>query len=781
MSAPVDQQLRHARDRLAALDRERAETRATIAELERLTGGPQMASAEERVALFASLFRGRPDVFATRWESRTQAGRSGWAPRCDNEWKPGVCEKPRVKCAACTHRRFVAFSEVEVRRHLEGRQTIGIYPLLSDETCRLVAIDLDGPTWKEDATALREAAMEAGAPVLVERSRSGRGAHVWVLFSRPVAARAARAIGSWLLTQAMSRRSISMDSYDRLFPNQDTMPTGGFGNLIALPLQHARRAEGCTVFLDDALEPYIDQWTYLAGVGLFDADRAQALASESERTGGALGLAHWTDATARPRPRPLTSRVATPTTVAVGLGGRVEIPLAGLPVDLRDRLRRTAAFANPEFFERERARLSTHKTPRVIACHQQPGDMLLLPRGCLNAARDELEHAAVTVVIDDARTSGFPIDAAFTGTLSADQRAAVDALAGHETGVLVAPPGSGKTVMATALIARRGCSTLVLVHRRPLLEQWVKRLARFLDLDPTQIGSPTTEPGSSGVDVAMVQTLTRREDTVALLGRYGHLVVDECHHVPAVSVERLLREVPARHVTGLTATPRRRDGHHPIISMQCGPVRHTLIRTHAAETAVRRVVVERRTSFDPAVLPTDPGIQEILSAIASDPERTKRIADDVVAELAEGRYPLVLTERRAQLDALAKLLEPSVTRLIVLHGGMGVRARRHADELLAQTEPRVVLATGRYIGEGFDDPRLDTLVLAMPIAWKGTMTQYAGRLHRHHDAKHEIRILDYVDHEIPVLRRMYAKRQRAYAKLGYRTADTQATISLALT
>ena len=780
MSAPVDQQLQHARERLAALERERADTRATIMELERLTGGLRMATAEGRVALFASLFRGRPDVFATRWESRTQAGRSGWAPRCDNEWRPGVCEKPRVKCAACTQRRFVAFCEAEVRKHLEGRQTIGIYPLLSDETCRLVAIDLDGPTWKEDANALRECAVEAGVPVLVERSRSGRGAHVWVLFSQPVAARVARAIGSWLLTQAMSRRSISMNSYDRLFPNQDTMPTGGFGNLIALPLQHARRAEGCTVFLDDAMEPHIDQWTYLAGVERLDADRAEALASESERAGGTLGMAHWTDAKTRPLTRPLTARLATPMTVTVRLGGRVEIPLPGLPAALRDRLRRTAAFANPEFFERERARLSTHKTPRVIACHEQIGDVLLLPRGCLIAARDELEHAGVTVLIDDARAGGSSIQAAFTGTLSADQLDAVDALAGHEMGVLVAPPGSGKTVMATALIARRGCSTLVLVHRRPLLEQWVKRLALFLDLDPTQIGSPATVPGSSGVDVAMVQTLTRREDTVALLGRYGYVVVDECHHVPAVSVERLLREVPARHITGLTATPRRRDGHHPIISMQCGPDRHTLTSTHTAETTVRRVIVERRTNFDPAVLPTDPGIQEILSAVALDPERTKRIADDVVAELAEGRYPLVLTERREQLDALAKLLEPNVAQLIVLHGGMGVRARRHADGLLAGTEPRVVLATGRYIGEGFDEPRLDTLVLAMPIAWKGTMTQYAGRLHRHHDAKHEIRILDYVDHEIPVLRRMYAKRQRAYTKLGYRTADTHVTSALAL-
>ena len=320
VSATVDQQLQLARDRLVVLDRERAETRATIAELERRTGGPQLSTAEGRVALFASMFRGRPDVFATRWESSTQPGRSGWAPRCANEWRPGVCEKPRVKCAVCTHRRFVAFCEAEVRRHLEGRQTIGIYPLLSDETCRLVAIDLDGPSWREDAAALRDCAVEAGVPVLVERSRSGQGAHVWVLFSRPVAARIARAIGSWLLTQAMSRRAISMDSYDRLFPNQDTMPAGGFGNLIALPLQHARRGDGCTVFLDDALEPHIDQWTYLAGVQPLDAGRAEALAVESERTGGTLGLAHWTQAAALPVTRPLTARLATAVTVTVRLG-----------------------------------------------------------------------------------------------------------------------------------------------------------------------------------------------------------------------------------------------------------------------------------------------------------------------------------------------------------------------------------------------------------------------------------------------------------------------------
>jgi superfamily II DNA or RNA helicase len=322
-------------------------------------------------------------------------------------------------------------------------------------------------------------------------------------------------------------------------------------------------------------------------------------------------------------------------------------------------------------------------------------------------------------------------------------------------------------VMATALLAKRGRSTLVLVHRRPLLEQWINRLAKFLDISPDQIGSPATTLGSSGVDVAMVQTLTRREHVD--LSRYGHVIVDECHHVPAFSVERLLRDLPARAITGLTATPQRRDGHHPIIAMQCGPIRHTLSRSEQIETATRRVLITRDSGFDPNQLPVDPDIQEILSAVAADDARTRRIATDVVAELTEDRYPLVLTERREHLNAIAGLLKAETDRIVVLHGGMGVKAQRRADAMLSSDGPRVVLATGRYIGEGFDDPRLDTLMLAMPIAWKGTMTQYAGRLDRHHDAKHEMRIVDYVDHAVPVLRRMYAKRQRTYSSLGYTT------------
>lgn len=772
VSEASEQRLLLARDRLAALDVERGRLRDEIAALEQQVGGPQIATAAGRVALFRELFAGRPDVFATRWESRTQPGRAGWSPRCENEWHPGVCHKPKVKCADCRARRFVAYSDAEVRAHLEGRQTVGIYPLLADETCRLVAIDLDGARWRDDAKALREAAEEHRVPVLVERSRSGDGAHVWVLFDEPVPARTARAIGSWLLTGAMRRRCIGLGSYDRLFPNQDTMPAGGFGNLIALPLQRARREEGCTVFLDDGLEPHADQWSHLAAATRLDRESAAELGQRAERDGGPLGLG------AR---KPADASVPVPrgTRVQATLDGRLHVDIAGIPADLVDQLRRTAAFANPQFHERERARLPTHATPRVIACHEQAADALVLPRGCHDPIQEVLQAAGLGLELDDQRRAGSSIRVSCAAELSAQQRRAVAAMARHDIGVLVAPPGSGKTVMATKLIADRARSALILVHRRPLRDQWIARLEDFLGLDSYEIGSPT-EPGRSGIDIATIQTLTRRDDLPDLLDGYGHLVIDECHHASAVSVERVLREAPARYVTGLTATPMRRDGHHPIITMQCGPIRHTL-QAPDDEAHARRILVECHTTFDATALPTEPSIQEVLGAVAADTDRTEQIAADVVEQLDAGRYPLVLTERRAHLDQLADRLAPDVARLVVLHGGMGVRARRRADEILADhSSPRVVLATGRYIGEGFDDPRLDTLILAMPIAWTGTMTQYAGRLHRHHDAKHEIRILDYIDIEIPVLRRMYAKRRRAYNCLGYQPARLGAQERLAV-
>jgi superfamily II DNA or RNA helicase len=341
----------------------------------------------------------------------------------------------------------------------------------------------------------------------------------------------------------------------------------------------------------------------------------------------------------------------------------------------------------------------------------------------------------------------------------------------------VRAPGCRKDRHRRRLIAARGRSTLVLVHRKPLLEQWVKRIAEFLDLPAEKVGTIGGGRGKpTGVlDVAMVQSLARHKALDELLAGYGHVVVDECHHVPAVSTERVLRAAPARYVTGLTATPKRRDGHHPIIGMQCGPVRHT-IAVDAARSSERLAhrVVRRDTDFDPAMLPTDPHIQEVFTALAADEARTEMIANDALALAAQGRQPIVLTERREHIKRLAGHLDQGGYTLITLHGEMRPAEHREAREQLANSDDvRVVLATGRYIGEGFDDPRLDTLLLAMPIAWKGTVVQYAGRLHRAHPGKQDVLIYDYVDSELPVLRRMFAKRLRAYRSLGYELADAR--------
>jgi superfamily II DNA or RNA helicase/very-short-patch-repair endonuclease len=747
--------------------------------------------SKQKVALFRSLFHGRDDVYPRRFESRS-TGRSGYAPACGNEWVRGVCEKPRVACAVCAHRRFLPVTDEIIHRHLlgedqEGRDfVIGCYPMLLDETCFFLAMDFDGPDWSLDAAAVMDTCRRLDLPAALERSRSGEGAHIWLFFSEALPAVLARKLGAHVLTETMDHRpDIGMKSYDRLFPNQDTLPKGGFGNLIALPLQGRARKAGNTLFLDEHLVPYADPWAFLSSLPRMSRSEVESVVNAAERSGRITGVRMVLpeEETADPWTLPPSRRHVDralpgplPKGLELVLADQIYIEKAALSPALRNRLIRLAAFQNPEFYRAQAMRLSTYDKPRIVSCAEDHPGHLALPRGCLDDMRALLDGLGVHPVVRDERCAGVPLELVFRGRLRPEQEIAGRAMLAHDTGVLAATTAFGKTVLAAWLIAQRGVNTLILVHRQQLLEQWLVRLAEFLDAPEGALGrlGGGRKRLTGKIDVALIQSLVRKDVVDDRVAEYGHLVVDECHHLSAPSFERLARRARAKFVTGLSATVTRKDGHHPIIFMQCGPIRHRVdARQQAAARPFTHHMIVRPTGFL-AAKESAPDARreyvELCAEIAASPERNRMICADVVAAVREGRHPIVLTERTAHLHALADLLEAEIPLVIRLQGNMKKKEQAAAMEKLtaaASGQPRVLVATGRFIGEGFDEASLDTLFLAMPVSWRGTIAQYAGRLHRLCDGKKEVRILDYADLDVPMLSRMFDKRCRGYEAIGY--------------
>jgi len=666
---------------------------------------------------------------------------------------------------------------------------MGLYPMLLDETCFFLAADFDKDSWQEDAGAFLETCRQMQLPALLERSRSGAGGHVWLFFDEAIGAGLARRLGAHILTETMEcRPDVGLDSYDRFFPNQDTLPKGGFGNLIALPLQRRPRECGNSVFLDGNFRPCEDQWARLAQVGAIAAGQTETIVRDAERNRRIIGVRlapteeddsfftfPWSAPPSRRRKEPPITG-PTPQSIELVLSDQVYIAKADLPDGLRNRLIRLAAFQNPEFYKAQSMRLSTYDKPRIIACAEDYPEHIALPRGCLEEIQTLLSDLDIKHALDDKRYTGQPLDVAFQGRLRPEQMTAAKAMLAHDIGVLSATTAFGKTVLAIWLIAQRKTNTLILVHRKQLMEQWIDRLAAFLDIPSKSIGriGGGRKKPTGLLDVAMIQSLVRKGQVNDRVGEYGHIVVDECHHLSAQSFEQTARRAKAKFVTGLSATVTRKDGHHPIIFMQCGPIRHRVdAKTQARQRPFAHTVHVRPTGFhSPSTAVPDVRIQfqQLYSELISDENRNDLIRRDVVQAVGQGRWPIVLTERREHLDQLVELLSPEIKHLIVLRGGMGKKAYRAAIEqldALGEDEPRVLLATGRYIGEGFDDARLDTLFLTLPISWRGTIAQYAGRLHRLHDRKREVRIYDYADLNVPMLSRMFDRRCRGYESVGY--------------
>ena len=755
-------------------------------------------SLDERVALFMSLFKGREDVFARRWFSKS-TGKAGYQPVCVNEWRRGVCDKKTYKCAECPNRDFAPLTSQDVYRHLEGKDenccdVVGLYAIMPDNNCSFLCTDFDDKSckhgYKDDVLAFVGVCRDWQIPYAIERSRSGNGAHVWIFFEESLPAFKARRLGNAILTEAMNHDGrMSLNSYDRFFPNQDRMPEGGFGNLVALPLQGQARKNLNSVFVDDDFLAYKDQWTFLYNIKkLREDDVDKQLSLHVNEEFGALSTSSESKPWVTPTPQNVT-KADFYSTMEIVKADKIYIPLKSISAKVLNHLKRIAAFKNPEFYSKQALRLSTYSVPRIISCFDITDEYLAMPRGCEDAILSFLNDNNVKYSITDETSHGKKISVTFTGKEREEQTDAINALLTYSNGVLHATTAFGKTVTAAAIIARKKVNTLILVHSKALLTQWHERLTEFLDIDfkepeePKRRGrkkvfSPigcldsTCNTLHGVIDIALIQSCLDENGVKPFVQDYGMVIVDECHHVSSITFEHVLKSIKAHTVYGLTATPIRKDGQQPIIFMQCGPIRFSAdAKSQIAKQSFDRYLIPRFTSYR-SITEDKLTITAMYQSLSEDTVRNDLIVKDICKVVDSGRTPIILTNRTSHVTLLAEKLKNTIPNVITLTGSGTTKDKRDALlrlQAISPSEPLVIVATGKYVGEGFDYPRLDTLFLALPISWKGLVAQYAGRLHRENEGKKDVRIYDYIDIHEPVCDSMYRKRLKGYASIGYKT------------
>lgn len=737
----------------------------------------QLSSNSEKIDLFLSLFRGRSDVCAKRWKNKP-----GYSPYCFNDFKPGICFKPKVKCTECKNNLFAPLDKEQIKDHLMGKHVLGLYPLTTNDTCFLLVMDFDESSWMEDVKVISSVCNIHNIPMVVERSRSGNGCHIWYFFEKELKASYARKFGTTILNLAMQESgNIKFSSYDRLFPSQDFLQKDGFGNLIALPLQKEARDYGNSVFIDYEMNVIKDQWNYLANIKKISVEfvsnfiKLETLETKNEDDDKLrLDLSNTS-----------INENDYPETLFIKKCNGILLSKIGLSPKALYQIRKLASYSNPEFYAKQAMRQSTYGTPRMTVMYDEDSENILLPRGVELDLIEKLNSTNVKYNIVDERVSGKPIKVKFNGSLSNHQNEVFETLSKFNEGVLSATTGFGKTVIGAKLIAERKCSTLILVHTKELSIQWKERLEQFLTIDETveknrksnsiigQLGGGKNSINGI-IDIALMQSMFESDKSVKqMIHQYGLIIVDECHHIPATNFSRILSTANAKYVYGLSATPIRQDGHQPIIFMLIGPIRYKVdSKQEALKREFKHFIVPRFTNTRmPAFKNQNKwSITEVYQHICESHYRNEMIVADVIHAIESGRNPLVLTERTSHIEQLVKLIIGKNFEVIVLSGELKAKERKEAQrriKSLSDNDRFVIIATGKLIGEGFDEGRLDTLFMAMPIAWKGTIAQYAGRLHRSFKGKEEVLIYDYVDVHIPVLERMYHKRLTSYRSIGY--------------
>lgn len=737
------------------------------------------SSPTEKIKLFMNLFKGRQDIFALRWENE-KTNQSGYSPVCKNKWNKAKCDMKKYPCKVCPYKELEILSEKYIYNHLAGkdelcRDVIGLYPLLKDDTCYFLALDFDEKTWKDDIKSVKQICNQYEIPTNIEISRSGNGAHLWIFFSEAIASAKVRTLGTLLLQSSMNiNHSLKISSFDRMFPNQDFLPKGGYGNLIALPLQGKAVKNKKSVFVNGAFEPFDDQWEYLSSI-------RQISKNELEKI-----IQKILDNTVLPEKITTTKKKVIsalkseniienfPKHAKLILKNQIIIKKKDFSEQILNQLKQTAVFQNPEFYKKQNMRLLIYNIPRFIDCSEEDEENLYLPRGNLFEIKDFFDKNNCELIMKDNRNLGNEIDVTFEKKLYPEQKDALSELLKNDMGLLSAGTGFGKTIVTLALIAKRKISTLIIVNTSALLEQWKKSIEEFLNIKPGSFNSGKNKL-SGIIDVALIQSLIEKKTGIVkkIEQTYGMIIIDECHHISAFSYEKVIKSFDSKFVYGLTATPIRRDGLEKIIFMQCGKI---LYSTTAKEMNKKQnfshYLIPRFTTFHKIQKTSEEkSINGYYSELVENEARNDLIVSDIKKTIELGKTPLILSDRVSHLELIKEKIKDFAQNVFLISGKGTVKHKKEVLDKIANVpaiESMIILATGKYVGEGFDNPRLDTLFLIMPFSWKGTLSQYCGRIHRNYEGKNEVLIFDYIDICVPVFDKMYQKRLKGYKQLEYK-------------
>lgn len=735
----------------------------------------------EKIKIFINYFKGRSDIYPYLSIDKKDSSKKYYIPKCKNEWNRSICYKTKgKKCKNCPYWVDEELTFNVIGNHLFNNKTIGIYTMLKDETCYFLAFDFDNKhdnnEIKDDVLAFTKICDEYNIPISIERSRSGKGFHLWIFFENKIKAITARKLGSLLLSKTMEiRDSLKIESFDRMFPNQDFLPKGGYGNLIVLPFQTEPSKYGNSVFVDRSFIPYNNQFEYLSKLRkMNEQDVFDTIRILSSNT---VDIGHQEFDKNEEIKNKSKNNYNFPNNINVILSDMIYIDKADLSTSVKNSFRRLASFANPVFYMMQKNRMSVRNIPMVIDCSKEDEKYIKLPRGTYEYLTTLCSENNIKMNIKDIRNNGEKLNIKFMGTLREDQNIALEEMLKYETGILEAPTGFGKTVTCCKLIEERNVNTLIVTFSLQLLKQWQDRLKRFLDIDDVGAIGGGKNKVTGKIDVASIKSIYNNGKFNDVVKNYGMIIIDECHHSSAYTYESALNTVSAKYVYGVSATPEKENGHTPIIKMQCGNIRYKIdLKEFNKNLNLSMKVYHQKLHLnfvDKNIF--DYSLNEIYNFISKDAIRNDKVISDIEKEFKSGKNVLVLTERIEHLEYLKEKLSELTNNIFVYRGGIGKKELKKYDELsekiVQNKENKILIATSACIGEGFDDESLEVLFLTMPISGINKIMQCAGRLHRTNENKKEIIIYDYIDDNFLQTRNMFLKRKKAYAKMGYEIVD----------